>query len=178
MFAGQMDYAPNIAAAQRAAETILPLVRAQFADATLHIVGRNPPADLRALHGCNGIHVWGAVDDIRGSLAAADLALVPLTIARGVQNKVLEAMSMALPVVLTAAAATGIGGSDGVTYALGESDQELASQVTALLRQGDRARALGQAARRFVIDGLSWDATLAPLAGMLGLAGSAVRHAA
>ena len=178
VFAGQMDYAPNIAAAQRAAENILPLVRAQFADATLHIVGRNPPADLRALRGCNGIHVWGAVDDIRCSLAAADLALVPLTIARGVQNKVLEAMSMALPVVLTAAAATGIGGSDGVTYALGESDQELASQAAALLRQGDRARDLGQAARRFVIDGLSWDATLAPLAGMLGLAGSAVRHAA
>ncbi|MGB7655812.1 MAG: glycosyltransferase, partial [Novosphingobium sp.] len=138
----------------------------------------NPPAELRALHGHGGVHVWGAVDDIRCSLAAAELALVPLTIARGVQNKVLEAMSMALPVVLTAAAATGIGGADGTTYALGESDQELAAQTIALLRQRDRADDLGQAARRFVIDGLSWDATLAPLAGMLGLAGAAVRHAA
>lgn len=178
VFAGQMDYAPNIAAARRAAEKILPLVRAQFADASLHIVGRNPPADLRVLNGRNGVHVWGAVDDIRCSLAAADLALVPLTIARGVQNKVLEAMSMALPVVLSAAAATGIGGSDGVTYAIGESDQELAAQTIALLQQGECARDLGEAARRFVIGGLSWDATLAPLAGMLGLTGSAVRHAA
>ena len=178
VFAGQMDYAPNIAAAQRAAERILPLVRAPFADASLHIVGRNPPAELRALHGRGGVHVWGAVDDIRCSLAAADLALVPLTIARGVQNKVLEAMSMALPVVLTAAAATGIGGGDGVTYALGESDQQLAAQTVALLHHRDRAGDLGQAARRFVIDGLSWDATLAPLAGMLGMPGAAVRHAA
>lgn len=178
VFAGQMDYAPNIAAAQRAAVNILPLVRAQFSDATLHIVGRNPPAELRAHHGRNGVYVWGAVDDIRCSLAAADLALVPLTIARGVQNKVLEAMSMTLPVVLTAAAATGIGGSDGVTYALGESNQDLAAQTVAMMRQSDRARDLGQAARQFVIDGLSWDATLTPLAGMLGLASFAVRHAA
>lgn len=178
VFAGQMDYAPNIAAAQRAAERILPLVRAHLADATLHIVGRNPPAELRALDGSNGVHVWGAVDDIRCSLTAADLALVPLTIARGVQNKVLEAMSMALPVVLTAAAATGIGGVDGTTYALAESDQDLAAQTVALLQNADRACELGQAARRFVIDGLSWDATLAPLAGMLGLTGAAVRHAA
>jgi hypothetical protein len=81
-------------------------------------------------------------------------------------------------VVLTAAAATGIGGSDGATYALGESDQELAAQTVALIQNAERARDLGLAARRFVIDGLSWDATLAPLAGMLGLAGPAERHAA
>lgn len=178
VFAGQMDYAPNIAAARRAADGILPLVRAGFPEASLHIVGRNPPAELRALHGHGGVRVWGAVDDIRCSLAAADIALVPLMIARGVQNKVLEAMAMALPVVMTAAAATGIGGCNGVTYALGESDQDLAAQTVALLQRSGDARRMGDAARRLVVDGLSWDATLAPLSAMLGLPGAAIRHAA
>jgi sugar transferase (PEP-CTERM/EpsH1 system associated) len=172
IFAGQMDYAPNVAAALRAAQQILPAIQARIPVATLHIVGRNPPAELRALHGIGGVHVWGAVDDIRASLAAADLALVPLTIARGVQNKVLEAMSMALPVVLTPAAATGIGGSDGATYAA------LADRAIALLSDQGFAAQLGQNARRFVVDGLSWDATLAPLAAMLGLGVTAVRDAA
>lgn len=178
IFTGQMDYAPNIAAAMRGATMLLPLIRAQFPQASLHIVGRNPPADLSALNGQNGVHVWGGVDDIREWLAAADLALVPLTIARGVQNKVLEAMAMALPVVLTPAAATGIGGNDGQSYALGESDAELADRAIALLGDPAAARNLGQQARRFVVDGLSWQATLAPLAGLLGLPQVAARHAA
>ncbi|WP_309621989.1 TIGR03087 family PEP-CTERM/XrtA system glycosyltransferase [Novosphingobium sp.] len=178
IFAGQMDYPPNVAAALRAAQQILPAIRAQLPQATLHIAGRNPPADLRALHGKNGVNVWGAVADIREWLVAADLALVPLTIARGVQNKVLEAMSMALPVVLTPAAATGIGGSDGATYAVGESDAALADRTIDLLSDPGFAAQLGQNARRFVVEGLSWDATLAPLAAMLGLGAAAARHAA
>lgn len=178
IFTGQMDYPPNIAAAYRAAQQILPTIRAQFPGATLHIAGRNPPADLRALHGSDGVHVWGAVEDIREWLAAADLVLVPLSIARGVQNKVLEAMAMALPVVLTPAAATGIGGSDGASYAVGESDAALADRAIDLLSDHSFAAQLGHNARRFVVEGLSWDATLAPLAAMLGLGAAAVRNAA
>jgi sugar transferase (PEP-CTERM/EpsH1 system associated) len=178
VFTGQMDYAPNIAAARRVIERLLPAIRRKLPGASFHVVGRNPPDSLKAFHGKDNIFVHGAVDDMRRYLAAADLALVPLELARGVQNKVLEAMAMTLPVVLTPDAATGIGGSDGHHYAVGESDAELADKTVALLDDSVRRTALGSEARRFVVDKLSWQATLAPLAGMLGLAETAVRDAA
>ena len=115
---------------------------------------------------------------MRQYLAAADLALVPLKLARGVQNKVLEAMAMRLPVVLTPAAATGIGGSDQHHYAVGHDDDELVAQVCILLADAERRAAIGSAARRFVVDALSWQATLAPLATMLGLPDTVTRDAA
>ena len=178
IFTGQMDYAPNVAAAQRVIDRLLPAIRAAIPTATFHVVGRNPPQALRAQHGRGGVHVWGGVDDIRRYLIAADLALVPLEIARGVQNKVLEAMAMERAVVLTPAAATGIGGGDGVHYAAADSDAELAARCTALLSDPRARGTLGKAARRFVVDTLSWQATLAPLSMMLGLPQSAARDAA
>ena len=178
IFTGQMDYAPNVAAAQRVIERLLPAIRQQFPDATFHVVGRGPPDALRAQHGRDGVHIWGAVDDMRCYLAAADLALVPLELARGVQNKVLEAMAMRLPVVLTPPAATGIGGSDQLHYAVGHDDAELVTQVCALLGDATRRQAIGSAARRFVVETLSWQATLAPLGAMLGLPDAAARDAA
>jgi polysaccharide biosynthesis protein PslH len=167
IFTGQMDYAPNVEAALRAAERLLPLIRETMPKATLHVVGRNPAEELLALHGKDGCHVWGAVEDIRTWLAAADLALVPLEVARGVQNKVLEAMAMGLPVVLTPAAACGIGGADGQHFAVAQSDAELTERATALLAHPRQGYALGMEARRFVVDELSWQATLAPLTAML-----------
>lgn len=178
IFTGQMDYAPNVAAARRVIEHLLPAIRQTFPAATFHVVGRNPPDALRSLHGTAGTFVWGAVDDMPSYLAAADLALVPLELARGVQNKVLEAMAMRLPVVLTAEAATGIGGSDGQHYLVGHDDAELVAKVCALLGDAQRRSAIGAAARHYVVDKLSWQATLAPLAAMLGCAETAARDAA
>ena len=178
IFSGQMNYAPNVAAAQRVIERLLPPIRQQFPQATFHVVGRSPPEVLRAQHRRDGVYVWGAVDDMRRYLAAADLALVPLELARGVQNKVLEAMAMRLPVVLTPAAAAGIGGIDQQHYAIGQGDAELVAQASALLGDAERCRKLGSAARHFVVDNLSWQATLAPLAAMLGLPDTAARDAA
>ena len=178
IFTGQMDYAPNVAAAQRVIERLLPGIRQQFPDATFHVVGRGPPDALRAQHGRGGAYIWGAVDDMRHYLAAADLALVPLELARGVQNKVLEAMAMRLPVVLTPAAATGIGGSDQLHYAVGNDDAELVTQVCALLGDAPRRQGIGSSARRFVVETLSWQATLAPLGALLGLPDAAARDAA
>ena len=176
IFTGQMDYAPNVAAVQRAATRLVPLIRAQLPDASLHIVGRNPPEDVRALANLPGCNVWGGVPDMRTWLAGADLALVPLEIARGVQNKVLEAMAMRLPVVLTGAAATGIDATLGKHYAIAESDTDLAEQALALLGDPARSAAMGEAARSFVTDDLNWPTVLAPLAKLMGQEG--VRNAA
>jgi len=167
IFTGQMDYPPNVAAVVRAATRIMPLVRSHIPDATFHIVGRRPTAQVQALHGINGCHVWGRVDDVRPWLRGADLALVPLEIARGVQNKVLEAMAMALPVVASAEAATGIAATPGRDLALARSDADLAMAAVSLLLDRPRARAKGLAARRFVEHHHNWAAVLAPVAGLV-----------
>ncbi|MFX4404606.1 glycosyltransferase, partial [Acinetobacter baumannii] len=82
-------------------------------DARFHIVGRNPAPAVRALEGRAGVHVVGAVDDIRPWIGSADLVVAPLRIARGIQNKVLEAMAMARPVIASGAAAEGIVAQSG-----------------------------------------------------------------
>jgi sugar transferase (PEP-CTERM/EpsH1 system associated) len=178
IFTGQMDYMPNVNAARRVIDRILPLVRAARPEATFHVVGRNPTGELVARDGRNGCHVWGRVDDIRPWLAAADCAVIPLEIGRGVQNKVLEAMAMALPVVLTPEAATGIAARDGEEFAIADSDAALAAAVLVLLDDGTRAKAMGTAARRFVVDNVGWEAALVPLAQIVGGSGASVRHAA
>ena len=178
IFTGQMDYAPNVAAVVRTARRIMPLVREEFPAASFHIVGRNPVRAVAALEGVNGTHVWGKVADVRPFLAAGDLAIAPLEIARGVQNKVLEAMAMALPVVVSPAAASGIDAVDGQHLAIGDSDTELAGRTIALLSDAAAARALGLAARRFVVDNYSWDSALSGLPALIGLTPAAVRDAA
>jgi sugar transferase (PEP-CTERM/EpsH1 system associated) len=178
VFTGQMDYAPNIEAAERAIGAIMPVVRAACPDATLHIVGRNPPASLLTCHGNAGNYVWGRVPDMREWLIGADLALVPLDIARGVQNKVLEAMAMGLPVVLSPGAATGIPARDGEQFCIGNSDRKLADGVITLLQSRDRAEAMGLAAREWIVAEASWQAALSPLAGWLDLTEGDLRNAA
>lgn len=178
IFAGQMDYAPNVEAALRVIDRLLPEVQKTLPKATFHVVGRNPAEELVERHGLNGVFVWGGVEDIRTYLAAADLALIPLEIARGVQNKVLEAMAMALPVVVSSEAATGIGAKDGKHFMVADSDVELVERVTALLAHPRQGVALGLQARRFVSEQLSWQAALAPLVDLLADEGDGARHAA
>lgn len=178
IFTGQMDYSPNIEAVLRVMDRILPLVRQSLPEATFHVVGRNPPQELIDRDGSEGCHVWGRVDDIRNWLKAADLALVPLEIGRGVQNKVLEAMAMALPVVLTGEAAQGIGATDGEHYCVEHGDEQLAARVVALMRDHRNARMLGVAARRFVTENASWQSALAQLPELVGWQARAARDAA
>lgn len=165
VFTGQMDYAPNVEAALRAIHRIMPAVRSACPHASFHIVGRNPGPELRARDLIDGTNVWGRVDDVRPWLAAADIALVPLEIARGVQNKVLEAMAMCLPVVLTPGAATGIDARDGRDFLVAESDAALAGAIFSLAQNQARARMMGQAARRWIVEKAGWNTALARLPG-------------
>ena len=175
VFTGQMDYPPNDAAAQRVVKRVLPLIRQQLPEASFHVVGRNPSPELMAHHGVDGAHVWGRVEEIRGWIKGADIALIPLEIARGIQNKVLEAMAMELPVVLTGESATGISAIPGHHFVVAGSDEELAGAVVDLARAPREARAMGLAARRFVVDHQSWTGTLAPLAEIMrGVVGDRV----
>jgi sugar transferase (PEP-CTERM/EpsH1 system associated) len=167
VFTGQMDYPPNIVAVQRFARAILPAIRRTHLAAQFHVVGRAPTAEVRALDG-DAVRVWGGVPAVQPFLAAADVVVAPLTIARGIQNKVLEAMAMARPVLLTPDAATGIAASNGFHFAVEQSDAGFASRALALLADPKNAAAMGGTARRFVIETMSWPAMLAPLPRLLG----------
>lgn len=179
VFTGQMDYRPNEQAALWVIEALLPRLRARLPDATFHVVGRSPTRALMAQDGAPGVRVWGAVPDVRPFLAAADAVLAPLLIARGVQNKVLEAMAMARPVVLTPEAATGIAAEDGSHWIVCPPDpQGMAERIAALVADREAGARIGTAARQFVLDHHGWDAMLAPLAEMVGQHTKGRSHAA
>lgn len=170
VFTGQMDYRPNSDAVSDFARHVLPIVRASYPSAHFAIVGRNPGSEVRALAQLPGVIVTGEVADTRDWLAAADIVVAPLMLARGIQNKILEAMAMAKPVIASPAAAEGIdaGEGDGLTVADGHDAQ--AAAVTTLLVNPARAKSAGRAARARMIARYSWDSRLAALDQMIGIA--------
>ncbi|HEX7874942.1 MAG TPA: TIGR03087 family PEP-CTERM/XrtA system glycosyltransferase [Sphingobium sp.] len=163
VFTGQMDYRPNIEAVTDFADAAMPIVRQSHPDARFVIVGRNPAEAVRALGARPDVIVTGEVADPRAYLLAADVVVAPLRLARGVQNKVLEAMAMARPVVVSTAAAEGIDAQAGRDFLVAADAVGEAAGVIALLSDPARAQALGQAARRRVEERYSWDAQLASL---------------
>ncbi len=165
VFTGQMDYRPNIDAVTWFARDILPLI-CRYRPVQFAIVGRAPTPAVQAL-ASDHVTVTGAVDDVRGWLAAADVCVAPLKLARGIQNKVLEAMAMARPVVASAAAAEGI--DHAGTIRVAETAAAFAAEVIALLEAPEDAASLGESARAQVIRRYGWDARLAPLDALLGL---------
>ncbi|MBO9694948.1 MAG: TIGR03087 family PEP-CTERM/XrtA system glycosyltransferase [Sphingopyxis sp.] len=169
VFTGQMDYRPNIDAVRWFARDILPLIRRRHSLARFAIVGRAPTDEVRALGTLPGVTVTGEVPDVRPWLAAADAVVAPLLLARGVQNKLLEAMAMARPVVASAAAATGIDAMPGEHLLVADGAGAVAGAVCALFDDPAAAAAMGQAARARMIARYGWDARMAPLGELLGL---------
>jgi len=167
VFTGQMDYRPNIEAVVWFARDILPGLRARYPGVRFAIVGRAPTPAVEAL-ASDAVIVTGAVEDVRPWLAAADVCVAPLRLARGIQNKVLEAMAMARPVVASVAAAEGI--DHGGTLRVADDAAAHVAAIGALLDDPHAAAALGVAARARVIARYDWTARLAPLDPLLGLA--------
>jgi sugar transferase (PEP-CTERM/EpsH1 system associated) len=166
VFTGQMDYRPNVEAAIWFAETVLPHIRLVHPDAIFAIVGRNPTAAVAALAKQDGVRVTGEVADVRPWLDAAACVVAPLKIARGIQNKVLEAMAMARPVVASGPAAEGID-HDG-TILSGDTVAEVSDAVNGLLSDPRGAAAMGHKARERVQARYGWNARLASLDALIG----------
>ena len=164
VFAGQMDYAPNVEAVTMFAREALPKIKSAVPDVRFAIVGRAPTAAVRALANA-GVIVTGEVPDTRPWLAAASVVVAPLRIARGVQNKVLEAMAIGKACVVSPGAAEGIHAVDGRDLVVADDP---ADAVIALLGDPARSVAIAAAARARMVVGYGWDAQLAPLAGFVG----------
>jgi len=152
VFTGAMDYWPNVDAVSWFAERIFPAIRQAVPAAQFTIVGSRPTEAVLALARQPGVVVTGGVPDVRPYLAHAACAVAPLRIARGIQNKVLEAMAMARPVVVTAQAAEGLRAEAGRDFLLAQDEAGLADAVTAQLQ----ARTTNAQARACILARYDW----------------------
>ena len=162
VFTGAMDYWPNVDAVQWFCDEVFPQLRTRFPELRFYIVGSRPSPAVQALGQQPGVKVTGTVPDVRPYIAHAAVAVAPLRIARGIQNKVLEAMAMATPVVVSPQALEGIDAVPGSELVLAEDAAAFADAVAALLTGLDSAAsAIGQAARAKVQSQYSWSSNLA-----------------
>ncbi len=166
VFTGAMDYRPNADAVCWFADAVLPGLLARHPHLCFSIVGANPTAEVTALGRRQGIAVTGRVADVRPYLAAADAVVAPMRLARGIQNKVLEGMAMAKPVITTPQGLEGLAARDGQHLLVAADADGYVSAVDRALVPRVRDR-LGHAARRFVVEHHSWAAGLARLDAVL-----------
>ncbi len=159
-FVGVMDYQPNIDAVCWFVSECWHDIRAARPDAVFRIVGRSPTRRVHKLAAATGVQVVGAVDDVMKEVRRFDVSVAPMRIARGLQNKVLEAMAAAKPVVLTGKAATGIAGQDGREFLIADHPTDIVVSVVRLLGDQAARRRIGLSARRFVAVNHSWEETL------------------
>jgi sugar transferase (PEP-CTERM/EpsH1 system associated) len=162
VFTGAMDYWPNVDAVEWFAKDVFPQLRERFADLRFYIVGARPNPAVQALAQQPGVVVTGTVPDVRPYIAHAAVAVAPLRIARGIQNKVLEAMAMARAVVVSPQALEGIEAEPGSELVLAEDAAAFVDAVATLLAGQDSAlEAIGNAARAKVQRRYSWSSNLA-----------------
>ncbi len=162
VFTGAMDYWPNIEAVVWFAEEVMPVLRHRWRDLRFVIVGSKPAEVVERLARKDGVSVTGRVPDVRPYVRDAWAVVAPLRIARGIQNKVLEGMAMGRPVLATDAALEGIIAEDGRDLLVANDAQDFLRSLE-LLEDWRRAGAIGQAARRRVIDGYAWHNSLKPV---------------
>lgn len=162
VFTGAMDYWPNEDAVAWFAREMMPAILARHPAARLHIVGRHPSPSVRALQ-ADRVRVTGSVPDVRPYLRHAAVAVAPMRVARGIQNKVLEAMAMGRATVVagTCARALALGEDDGVVSA--QTPQDYIESVCSLLADPEAAERKGLQARRCVETRFSWSAHLGAL---------------
>lgn len=159
IFVGAMDYWANVDAVEWFARSVFPAISAQLPKVEFYIVGARPTATVTALSALPGVTVTGSVPDVRPYLAHASLAVAPLRIARGIQNKVLEAMAMEKIVIASPQAVEGISASPDQELVVANDECEFVSRIITLLQCAPN-RAIGCAARARVLKDYSWNESL------------------
>jgi sugar transferase (PEP-CTERM/EpsH1 system associated) len=169
VFVGAMDYEPNVDGAGWFCREVWPEVRRRRPDARLALVGRRPAPEVQALARTAGVEVVGSVPDVRPHVARASVTVVPLRIARGVQNKVLESLAMGKATVVSPPPLEGLRAAPGEHLLLARSPADWIESLTRLFEAPALRRRLGAAGRAFALENHCWERCLAPLGGLLGL---------
>jgi sugar transferase (PEP-CTERM/EpsH1 system associated) len=167
VFVGALDYKPNVDGIAWFCRTVWPMVRTRRPAATLSIVGRRPVATVQVLASQPGVRVVADVPDVRPYLWEAQVAIAPLHIARGVQNKVLEALSAGNAVIASPQAILGLDVVAGRHLLAADRPDEWVTALERLWSDTDERRNLGAAGRAFVTSRHSWDHCLHPIGDML-----------
>lgn len=163
VFTGAMDYWANGDAAEWFARYVFPRIHARRPDARFFVVGARPTEAVRQLQKVKGVTVTGAVWDIRPYLANARLAVAPMRVARGIQNKVLEAMAMARPVVATGKALEGLELPEDVRLQADDEDTQVERALSVLAEEGG----VGERNRDWVRKRYAWEQHMNRIAGLL-----------
>jgi len=159
VFTGAMDYWPNIDAVTWFVNSILPELRQKWPQVRFYIVGRSPPTSVHALTS-EAVVVTGTVPDVRPYLQHAAVVVAPLRVARGIQNKILEAMAMARPVVASQSCTEAIEARVGEELIPAVDSEAFVREICALLTSPSRAATVGRAGRLRVVNSYSWTAHL------------------
>ena len=167
LFCGNMSYHPNVDAAGFLAEEILPLVRQRHPGARLLVAGTTPAPRVLALASTQ-VQVSGWVPDIRTAYASARVFVAPMRVGTGLQNKLLEAMAMALPCVTTPLANNALGGTDGQELRVAAGASALAAVISSLLDDAVEAEKLAVSGQTFVKHHYTWAGATVRLEALFG----------
>lgn len=159
VFTGAMDYWPNVDAVTWFVNDILPALRQRRPQLVFYIVGRSPPASVLAL-ASDAVVVTGTVPDVRPYLQHAAVVVAPLRVARGIQNKILEAMAMGRPVVAAQSCVDAIDAISGEELIPALTETDFVREIDALLKSPPRAATVGESGRLRVVNSYSWRAHL------------------
>ncbi len=162
LFVGVMDYKPNVDAVLWFVNNVWPHIVKKLPSAEFKIVGMSPNAKIKSLMSISGIEVTGKVDDVTVFFQRADVFVAPFTIARGVQNKILQAMACSLPVVTTSKGAEGINCQHRKDILIADDVTSFMQEIDYLI-DSDNAREIAKASRQKIIDEYSWEGNLFPL---------------
>jgi sugar transferase (PEP-CTERM/EpsH1 system associated) len=159
VFRGIMSFLPNIDAALYFKKEILPLILSKIPNLKYFIVGGNPVKEIVGLKSVPNIEVSGYVEDIRPYMAKATVNICPMRIGSGIKNKILEAMSMAKPVVATKMACAGIDVTDGENILIADAPSEFTEKIITLFKDEKLREKIGSKAREFIVKNYTWQKT-------------------
>lgn len=163
VFVGAFRHNPNVDAMLFFCSEVLPHIREKAPDTELFIVGSHPPPIILSLAGTPGVHVTGFVEDVRPHMAAGSVYVVPLRLGVGIRGKILEAWGMAIPVVATSVACSGLRCRDGENLLVADNAADFADRVVLLLKDPTLRERLGREGRKVAEQFYGWEAAAAQL---------------
>lgn len=157
IFFGNMSYPPNVSAAQYLCKVILPLLQMEFPNLKVVIAGADPAREVQALSS-GSVEITGWVDDMREMIAQSKIAVAPMLIGTGLQNKLLQAMAMQIPCVTSALANNALGAIHGESILVGRSTEDYVKHIKVLLSNKELSNSIAVNGERFVKDNFNWEA--------------------